>query len=99
MAVSRIRKGNPMDSPTPVIRKVTVPTFKKVVIETNDDIRYEADLTSMADVYCFPKNESDWKKCSIDSYGLAIVWSSRFEIHVDQIIGLATKREKISKAG
>ena len=88
-----------MDNPTPVIRKVTIPSFAKLVIETSDDFRYESDLTSMSSVYCFPKNEAEWKKCSIDSYGLAIIWSSRFEVHVDQVIGLAIKREKIAKAG
>jgi hypothetical protein len=99
MDVSDIRKGNPMDNPTPVIRKIIIPAFKRIIIETNDNIRLEADLTPMSAVYCFPQNESDWNKCSIDSYGLAVVWSSRFEIHVDQILGLATKREKIPNAG
>ena len=33
---------------------------------------------------------------SIDSYVLALVWASRFEVHVDQIIGLATRVQRIT---
>ena len=44
------------------------------------------------------KNEDEWKKCSIDSYGLGIIWSSRFEVHSDQVVGLANKIEKPAQA-
>ena len=83
----------------PVITKISTPAYKKVVIETTNDHRYESDLSSLEGVYCFPKNEDEWKKCSIDSYGLGIIWSSRFEVHVDQVIGLAVKSEKPAKVG
>lgn len=88
-----------MAYPTPVIKKISIPSYKKILIETSDDHRYESDLSSLSAVYCFPKDEAEWKKCSVDSYGLGIIWSSRFEVHVDQVIGLATKDEKLTKVG
>ena len=88
-----------MDSPSPVITKISTPSFKKVVIEASDGNRYYSDLTSFSKVYCFPKTESDWKQVSVDSYGLGLVWTSRFEVHVDQVIGLAAKVESIQQAG
>ena len=78
-----------MGRSTPLIRSVATPAYKRVSIEASDDNRYEADLSSFSSVYCFPRDASDWSKVSIDSYGLGLVWASRFEVHVDQIIGLA----------
>ena len=83
----------------PVVTKLSIPAYKKIIIETSDNHRYESDLSSLSGVYCFPKTEADWKKCSLDSYGLGIIWSSRFEVHVDQVIGLATKEEVLTKVG
>lgn len=88
-----------MAYPTPVIKKISIPSYKKIIIETSDDRRYESDLSSFSAVYCFPKDEAEWKKCNVDSYGLGIIWSSRFEVHVDQVIGLATKDAKLTKVG
>ena len=45
-------------------------------------------------VTCFPATEDAWRQVSIDSYGLALVWTNRFEVHVDQVIGLADHVEK-----
>jgi hypothetical protein len=61
----------------------------RVSIEASDGRRYEADLSSFCGVYCFPRDADEWSQVSIDSYGLGLVWASRFEVHVDQIIGLA----------
>ena len=83
-----------MGHTTPLIRSVTTPAYRQVSIEATDGNRYTADLSSFASVYCFPCDPSEWSKVSVDSYGLALVWSSRFEVHVDQIIGLATRIEK-----
>jgi hypothetical protein len=88
-----------MGQPTPVITKLETPSYKNLVIETSDGLRYQSDLSSLAKVYCFPANESEWKKVSVDSYGIALIWSSRFEVHVDQVIGLATKSEKLKISG
>ena len=86
-----------MAYPTPMIKKISTPSYKIMIIETSDDHRYESDMSSLSAVYCFPKDEAEWKKCSVDSYGLGIIWSSRFEVHVDQVIGLATKSESLTK--
>ena len=82
-----------MGTSTSVIRDVQAPEYGKVIVEASDGKRYFADLTSLSKVYCFPKDAVAWSKVSIDSYGLAIIWASRFEVHVDQVIGLATKIE------
>lgn len=86
------------DRPTPVIRSVSTPAPRRVVIETSDGIRYSADLSRFEAVSCFPADEAAWSSVSIDGYGLALVWSSRFEVHVDQVIGLADKVEAVGAA-
>ena len=88
-----------MGDTTPIIKKFSTPEYKRVVIETSEDIRYETDLSLLSNVYCFPIDDCAWKKCSLDNYGLALIWASRFEVHVDQIIGLASKSTKISLVG
>lgn len=87
-----------MGSTTPVILRVSAPRLGLVVIEASDGNRYYSDLNSLKDVYCYPKTNEEWKKVNIDSYGLGLMWSSRFEVHVDQVIALATKVEAIKKA-
>jgi hypothetical protein len=85
-----------MGHPTPLIRSVTTPAYRQVSIEASDGNRYTADLSSFAGVYCFPRDPNEWSKVSVDSHGLALVWTCRFEVHIDQIIGLATRVEKIA---
>ncbi len=82
-----------MDTPTPVILRVGTPAYGCVVIETADGMRYESDLSSFASVYCFPKTLNEWNAVAQDGAGLALVWASRFEVHVDQVIGLARRAE------
>ena len=82
-----------MGATTPLIRSVATPTYGHVVILASDDRRYEADLLSLRSVYCFPRDIDEWQRVSIDSYGLGLVWENRFEVHVDQVIGLATRVE------
>ncbi|MEK7790765.1 MAG: hypothetical protein AAB309_03980 [Deltaproteobacteria bacterium] len=86
-----------MGSSTPVILNVSVPKLGMIIIEASDGNRYYSDLDSLKTVYCYPKTNEEWKKVNIDSYGLGLVWSSRFEVHVDQIVALATKVESIKK--
>lgn len=87
-----------MGGPTPVIRDVQAPDYGKVVVETSDGKRYHSDLASFAKVYCFPQDKTAWSKVSIDSYGLGLIWASRFEVHVDQVIGLAFKIEDAQRS-
>ena len=85
-----------MGGPAPLIRSIETPAYGRVAIEASDGNRYEADLSPLSAVYCFPRDGSEWSRVSIDSYGLGLVWASRFEVHVDQIIGLATRVEPIA---
>ncbi len=87
-----------MGSTTPVILNISAPRLGLVVIEASDGNRYYSDLSSLKAVYCYPKTNDEWKKVNIDSYGLGLMWSTRFEVHVDQVIALATKVEPIKKA-
>ncbi|MBI4042240.1 MAG: hypothetical protein HY391_02080 [Deltaproteobacteria bacterium] len=87
-----------MGTPTPVILNVLATEPGIVIIEASDGNRYYSDLSSLRRVYCYPKSKAEWKKVAVDSYGLGLIWSSRFEVHVDQVISLATKIETIKKA-
>lgn len=87
-----------MGGTTPVIRSVSAPAYMRVSIEASDGNRYDADLSSFSGVYCFPRDPGEWSRVSIDSYGLGLTWACRFEVHVDQIIGLATHVEVASQA-
>ncbi len=78
-----------MDNTPPIILNVATPEFGRVRVACSDGLTYDADLSSFSRVYCYPTNFEQWKKVSIDSYGLGLIWSSRFEVHVDQIIGSA----------
>ena len=87
-----------MASPTPVIRSVSTPEYGRVTIEASDGRRYGADLTRFRAVTCFPPDAAAWSQVWIDSAGLALVWACRFEVHADQIIGLADRVEKVNAA-
>jgi hypothetical protein len=96
MAKRKTGKGATVDKAPAVIVKFEIPGYRRVIIQSADGTRYHSDLSSLSRTYCYPKNLTEWKKASVDSYGLALVWRSRFEAHVDQIIGLASKKEPIS---
>ena len=87
-----------MGTPTPVILKVTTPEYGQVVIETSDGNRYYCDLAALEPVYCYPKTMDEWQRVAIDSYGLGLIWTSRFEVHVDQVLGLADRKEPAARA-
>ena len=82
-----------MGASSPLIRSVSTPAYMRVSIEATDGNRYEADLSSFSRVFCFPRTAEEWASVSIDSYGLDLVWATRFEVHVDQVIGLADRVE------
>jgi hypothetical protein len=81
-----------------MILKVATPEFGRVVIETSDGQRYHAGLASFEQVHCYPRTMDEWQHVAIDSHGLALVWTSRFEVHVDQVIGLADHKEAAARA-
>jgi hypothetical protein len=80
---------------SPVIKSVQANEYGKILVDTSEGKRYHADISSFGQIYCFPRDLASWMKVSIDSYGLGLIWSTRFEVHVDQVMGLATKVEDI----
>lgn len=87
-----------MDQTSELILSVKPVKYNEVVLETNHGFRYWIDLSSFSKVYCYPKDEKEWFQVSIDGYGLDLIWPSRFEVHVDQLIELATKKIPLSLA-
>ena len=87
-----------MGHTTPLIRTVTTPAYGRVVIEASDGNRYSADLSSFRAVSCYPPDAEAWSHVSIDGYGLALVWACRFEVHAEQVVGLADKVERVDAA-
>lgn len=84
-----------MDPSTPLILSVSTPEYGRVRIETSDGCSYEANLQALEQVYCFPRTADEWQRVGVDADGRALVWTTRFEVHADQVIGLAdsvTKR-------
>lgn len=81
-----------------VILKVEARKLGLVVIETSDGFRYHSDLSSLSTVYCYPKNDAEWSKVGVDNYGRALQWGSRFEAHIDQLVALATRTERVEQS-
>ncbi len=77
-----------------MILKVSALEKNRVVIDVSDGRRYFTDLSSFSSVFCYPKSNKEWKTVAIQKPGFALVWSCKFEVHVDQILALATKIEK-----
>jgi hypothetical protein len=87
-----------MGTPSPLILKAETPDYGRVVIDASDGNRYHSNLTALSRVYCFPKTREDWDRVAPDGHGLALVWTTRFEVHVDQIIGLADRVEPVQRS-
>ena len=86
-----------MGKTNPLIIDVKPLLLPKLVIETNDGHYYTSDLSEFNKVFCFPQTQLEWESVSPDSDGLALIWSTRFEVHVDQIISIAEKVEPIKR--
>lgn len=87
-----------MGSAAPVISRVETPAYGRVVIEASNGLRYHADLSSFERVYCYPRDEAAWRQVSPDSHGLGLIWASRFEVHIDQVMGLAVRTEPVERS-
>ena len=85
-----------MDSTNKIIRQVSAVDYKRVKLTLTDGTVVFSDLSEFADVYCFPREE-EWKNVSVDSYGRGIVWSSRFELHIDQVLACTISRDDESR--
>ena len=86
-----------MDSTNKIIRDIEIVEYKKIKIILTDGTIYFSDLSDFSDVYCFPTKEK-WKEVSIDSYSRGLIWSSRFEVHIEQLIDTAYLTEKEDQA-
>ena len=84
-----------MDKANPLILNVKPLTLPKLIIETNDGYYHTSDLSEFKNVFCFPKTQKEWETVSPDADGIALIWSTRFEVHVDQIIPNSEKVEPI----
>ena len=75
-----------MDKTTTLIVSVSALQNFQVEVQLSDGRVVRADLSRFKSVYCFPKLDADWQKVSVDSHGLDLIWASRFEVHVDQVL-------------
>jgi hypothetical protein len=75
-----------MDKASSLIVSVSALQNFQVEVQLSDGSVVRSDLTRFKAVYCFPKSDDEWQKVSIDSHGLDLIWASRFEVHVDQVI-------------
>jgi hypothetical protein len=82
-----------VDTPHPLIVSVSTPAYARVAIEASDGRRYEADLSTFSVVHCFPRTEEEWEAVAPDTAGIALVWTTRFEVHVDEVVALAHRVE------
>ncbi len=87
-----------MGTTNPLVINIATPEYNKIIVEASNGNRYHSDLSALSSVYCYPKDKKSWDQVSPDSFGTAIIWTSRFEVHMDQIIGLAYKTEKIAQS-
>ncbi len=78
-----------------VIKNIKPLKMPKVEIETNEMKRYVSDLSDLIKVYCFPKTQEEWETVSIGGSGFNAIWSTRFEVHVDQIVDTAESIEEL----
>ena len=75
---------SPLDSP-------------KIEVLTTNGMRYVTDLSKFKTVNCFPKNQQEWEKVFITEGGYNITWSSRFEVHIGQVIDHALSEGSIKR--
>jgi hypothetical protein len=70
------------------IKNFSIETYNEITIELNDGSVYSANLNSFNDIYCYPKNLTEWQKADIGECGADIEWKSGFAVHLDQIASL-----------
>ena len=77
--------------------KLRIKSFKLIDyniinIILSDDSEYTADLSSFQETYCYPQDETEWKKAFIGEFKADIQWPSGFDIHLHQIADLALEQ-------
>jgi|SaaInlStandDraft_4_1057021.scaffolds.fasta_scaffold122463_1 hypothetical protein len=78
-----------MDQSNIVIQSAKALKKPQVEVTATDGKIYIVDLNDYSKVKCFPTSQSEWEKVGISTYGFNLTWSSRFEVHVDQLIDAA----------
>ena len=86
-----------MDKAHQLIVNVKVLGMPRIAIETNAGKRFTSDLSKFKSVYCFPPSQSEWNNVSITTGGHSLTWTTRFEVHVDQVIDAAESVEDLKK--
>ncbi len=84
-----------MDQSNIVIKSAKALIKPQVEITATDGKVYIADLKDYSKVKCFPTSQEEWVKFGITTYGFNLTWSSRFEVHIDQLIDAAISSEDI----
>lgn len=84
-----------MDKSNIVIQSVKALTLPQVEIQATNGKVYISDLKEYSAVKCFPKSQVEWEKVGITTHGFNLTWSSRFEVHVDQLIDSAISESNI----
>jgi hypothetical protein len=84
-----------MDQSNIVIQSVKALKKPQVEITATNGKVYISDLKDYIKVKCFPTSQEEWEKVGITTYGFNLTWSSRFEVHIDQLIDAAISSENI----
>ncbi len=84
-----------MDQSNIVIQSVKALKIPQVEFTATNGKVYISDLKGYSGVKCFPVLQEEWEKVGITTYGFNLTWSSRFEVHVDQLIDAAISSNEI----
>lgn len=74
------------------IKSFKLISYHIISITLTDDSEYTADISSFKNVYCYPKNETEWGQASVGEFKADIQWPCGFDIHLHQIADLAMKQ-------
>lgn len=66
--------------------------YNIINITLTDDSEYTADISSFQHVYCYPRDEAEWKQAFIGEFKADIQWPCGFDIHLHQIADLALEQ-------
>jgi hypothetical protein len=79
------------------ILKFEFPGYPLVKIWTNDNQTYLSDLSSFSDIYCFPKNYTEWSQGFLEERN-SMTWPTGFDVHINQIISHSSDDPKAKTA-
>ena len=79
------------------IKSIDLSVFHIATIVMTDDSVYSANLShDFKTLFCYPKNQNEWLQGKINQTATTLCWPEGFEIHFDQIIGLAQDRKELA---